>query len=140
MPVGELSEQEPVTVRPEDSVREAAKQMELRGAGCVVVLDEGAKPVGILTDRDVVVRVLRRGLDPDRTEIQDVMVTDLATVHENTSLTTALRRMRADRVRRLPVVDREGRLVGLFHWSRGLAIAAGELQQAAGLAQAQSRA
>jgi len=123
---------------PEASVREVAKQMELRGAGCVVAVDGEDRPVGILTDRDIVLRVLRRELDPEATTLADVMERDVEKVRERTALTTAMRRMRADAVRRLPVVDGQGKLVGLFHWSHALGVVSDELRQAAQVATAQS--
>lgn len=140
MSVGEHCQRDPVTIRPEDPVREVARQMELQGAGCVVAVDEEGRPRGVLTDRDIVLRVLRRGLDPDETRADAVMSGDVTTVRENTPLTTAMRRMRADAVRRAPVVDGEGRLVGIFQWSAAIGIVAGELQQAAQVAAAQTRA
>jgi CBS domain-containing protein len=140
MSVGTYCQRDPVKLTPEASVREAARQMELQGAGCVVAVDEQDRPVGILTDRDIVLRVLRRELDPDETSLADVMEREVETVRERTTLTTAMRRMRADAVRRLPVVDAEGRIVGLFHWSHALGIVAEEIRGAAQVAAAQSRA
>lgn len=140
MSVGTCCQREPLKMAPEASVREAAKQMEAHGTGCVVVVDGQDRPVGILTDRDVVLRVLRRDLDPDQTSLADVMETEVETVRERTAVTTAVRRMRSDAVRRLPVVDGEGRLVGLFHWSHALGLVADELRGAARVAAAQSQA
>jgi len=138
MSVGRCCQRDPLKMSPEASVREVAKQMELRGAGCVVAVDGEDRPVGILTDRDIVLRVLRRELDPEATTLADVMERDVEKVRERTALTTAMRRMRADAVRRLPVVDGQGKLVGLFHWSHALGIVSDELRQAAQVATAQS--
>lgn len=139
MSVGAHCQRDPVTFRPEDTVRDVAKRMELQSAGCVVAVDEEDRPIGVLTDRDIVIRVLRCGLDPDETNAGDVMTREVSTVRENTALTTAMRRMRADGVRRLPVVGAKGRLAGLFHWSHAVGIVADELQQAARVATAQSQ-
>jgi len=138
MSVGRCCQRDPLKMSPEASVREVAKQMELRGAGCVVAVDGEDRPVGILTDRDIVLRVLRRELDPEATTLADVMERDVEKVRERTALTTAMRRMRADAVRRLPVVDGQGKLVGLFHWSHALGVVSDELRQAAQVATAQS--
>jgi len=140
MSVGEHCQRDPVTVRRESTIREVAKQLELQNAGCVVAVDDDGRPVGVLTDRDITLRVLRLGLDPDETQAGAVMEPDVETVRESTGLTTAMRRMRADAVRRLPVVDSEGRLVGLFHWSHALGIVSTELRQAAQVAAAQNQA
>jgi len=139
MSVGTFCQRDPVKVAPETRVREVAKQMEARGAGCVVAVDGDDRPVGVLTDRDIALRVLRCGLDPDETPMKDVMERDVETVRERTALTTAMRRMRADAVRRLPVVDGQGRLVGLFHWSHALGIVSDELRRAAQVAAAQNQ-
>jgi CBS domain-containing protein len=139
MSVGEHCQRNPVTIRRDLTIREVAKQMEQQDAGCVVAVDDDQRPVGILTDRDITIRVLRLGLDPDETQAGDVMESGVETVRENTGLTTAMRRMRADAVRRLPVVDEEGRLVGVFHWSAALGIVSNELCQAAQVAAAQTQ-
>lgn len=137
MGVGEHCTRDLVTIRPGDSVRDAAKQMELRRAGCVVAVDDEGRPTGILTDRDIVLRVLRRGLDPDATTAAEVMGDDLATARESTPLVTAMRRMRAHGVRRIPVVDATGRLSGIFDWNDAIRIIDAELHQAAHVANAQ---
>ncbi|MEN8181918.1 MAG: CBS domain-containing protein, partial [Myxococcota bacterium] len=101
------------TARPDETVREAAKRMDARGVGILVVVDEDARPVGALTDRDVVLRVLRRRRDPDHTKVSDVMQDEVSVVREASPLALAARRMRADGVRRMPVVDEEGKLTGI---------------------------
>lgn len=140
MSVGQHCQRDPVRAQRDDTVREVAKQMELQSAGCVVVVDDKERPVGVLTDRDIVVRVLRRGLDPDDTRADVAMSDEPSCVRETTPLTTALRRMRSDAVRRLPVVGEEGKLVGLFHWNHAIAIVADELEQAARVAAATNQA
>ncbi len=140
MSVGEHCQRDPVSAQLDDTIRDVATQMEAQSAGCVVVVDEENRPVGVVTDRDIALRVLRRGLDPDETKASAVMSDDVSKVRESTALTTAMRRMRSDAVRRLPVVDGEGQLVGLFHWNQAIGIVASELQQAAHVAAAQTRA
>ena len=76
MPVRDYCCRVMVSASPEDSVREAAKRMETEGVGCLVVVDAECMPVGMLTDRDVVMRVLRRRRDPDATRVMDVMQAD----------------------------------------------------------------
>jgi CBS domain-containing protein len=137
MSVGEHCTRDLVTVRPGDSIRDVANQMEVRGAGCVVAVDDDGRPTGILTDRDIVLRVLRRGLDAETTTAAEVMGDELATVREATPLVTAMRRMRSHGVRRLPVVDAMGRLSGIFDWNDAIRIIDAELHQAAHVANAQ---
>ena len=138
MPIAEHMRRDPVTVDADASVRDAAKLMETRNSGCVVAVDADGKPRGILTDRDIALRVLRRGLDPDETSIGAVMEDDVVTLREVATLTMAMRRMRAFGVRRLPVVDPSGSLVGVFDWNDGVRVLSTELHLAARVAQAQA--
>jgi CBS domain-containing protein len=97
-----------------ESVREAALRMAREEVGTLVVLDAERRPSGILTDRDVVVRCVAPGRDPAATPIADVMSAPVATLGEATPIEDALERMRVLRVRRLPVVDAQGALVGIL--------------------------
>jgi CBS domain-containing protein len=137
MSVGEHCTRDLVTVRPEDSVREVAKQMEARRAGCVVAVDDDGRPTGILTDRDIVLRVLRRGLDAEATTAGEIMSHEITTVREATPIITAMRRMRSHGVRRVPVVNATGQLSGIFDWNDAIRIIDAELHQAAHVANAQ---
>ncbi len=124
----------PVTVERSTSVRDAAKQMATQNAGFVVAVGDGDRPLGVLTDRDIAMRVLRRGLDPDEVPVGDLMGDELIYVGESASITNAMRRMRAHGVRRLPVVDAAGALVGVFDWNDAVGIISGELRQVARVA------
>jgi CBS domain-containing protein len=80
--------------------------------GCVVVVRE-ARAVGILTDRDLVVRVMAGGRDPARTRVEDIVTYDPTTLDRSDGIETALRRMRERGVRRLPIVDDHGKVTGI---------------------------
>jgi CBS domain-containing protein len=95
-----------------DAVPEAAKIMDEAGVGSVPVLDDGT-PVGIITDRDIAVRVVAAGLDPGRTSCGEIASSDLHSATPNESLEDAYIRMTTWRIRRLPVVD-DKRLVGML--------------------------
>jgi CBS domain-containing protein len=82
--------------------------------GTVVVLGEDRKPLGILTDRDLAVRCVAEGRDPDATDVRSVMSAPVTRVHESTPIESALARMAGARARRLVVVDDEERLVGIL--------------------------
>jgi CBS domain-containing protein len=88
--------------------------MRHRTAGCVVVIDRGQLPVGILTDRDVVVRVVAEGRDPARTHVGEVMTPFPHLASDDVPIETALGLMRRHGFRRLPVIDNGGRLAGLI--------------------------
>jgi CBS domain-containing protein len=123
----------PCTATTEESIREAAKRMDTRGVGCLVVIDPAGKPIGMLTDRDIAMRVLRRRRDPDATTVGETMVTDLSSVTVDAPVERAVRRMHTEGYRRIPVVDQEGRLVGIFSTDDAIQLVSSEL---AGLAQA----
>jgi CBS domain-containing protein len=93
------------------TVVEAARVMAQEDVGPVPVV-EGERVVGIVTDRDIVVRVVAEGRDPNSTTIGEIASSDLVTVEPDTNLDEALRLMAQNQVRRLPVVERE-RLVGI---------------------------
>lgn len=102
------------TARPDESVLAVAIRMLDRNVGTVVVVDEDRRPVGIVTDRDLVTRALARRRDAEDTAIADVMTRDPTTVTEHGAAQIALLLMRDGGFRRLPVVDQERRLVGIL--------------------------
>jgi CBS domain-containing protein len=109
---------EVITADPDDRIRDLAGQMEYYNVGCLVIV-EGSRPVGIVTDRtdrDLALRVLTdrdAASDLERLTARDVMTPDPRMIHEDEGFDRALERMRAENVRRLPVVDRHGRLRGI---------------------------
>jgi CBS domain-containing protein len=113
MSVGRICQREVDLARSDETVREAAERMHQRTVGTLVVLGALKQPVGILTDRDLVIRVLAAGRDPGETRVGDVMTPHPTSVEEETPIETALALMKSGAFRRLPVVDRGGRLVGL---------------------------
>ncbi len=103
-----------VTVSPDANVVDIADQMDESNVGSVVVVDDEHKPLGLITDRDLMVRVVAEGRDPLKTTAQDVMSTELALGRAKESTETILARLRDAEVRRLPLVDDAGRLIGIF--------------------------
>jgi CBS domain-containing protein len=104
--------------------------------GDLVVVEErgGLKqPVGIVTDRDIVVEVVAAGVNPDALKVGDIMGPEVATVRETEGLFEALRYMRDKGVRRMPVVDREGGLVGILTLDDLLSLLAEEMTELAKL-------
>jgi signal-transduction protein with cAMP-binding, CBS, and nucleotidyltransferase domain len=101
-----------VTVGPEVGVRQVADEMDAHCVGSVVVVDPEGAPLGIITDRDLVLRVVAAGRDPDKTEASTVMSTDLTTADRRTSTLDLLGQLEERRVRRMPLLD-GGRVVGL---------------------------
>lgn len=117
MGVGEICSREVVFARRNESVAQAARLMREHHVGTVVVVDErnGRRfPVGILTDRDIAVGVVALGADPGRTTVEGVMPAEVVCVRETDGLGRAIALMRAQGVRRLPVIDASGALVGVL--------------------------
>ena len=114
MSVGALCVRSVEIASADESVREVARRMAKAGVGSVVVLAEDTRPVGLLTDRDVAVRCVAEGRDPDATLVGSVMTVPPVCAPESTPIETALSRMASARIRRLVVVDAEGRLVGIL--------------------------
>jgi CBS domain-containing protein len=101
-----------VTVAPSANVLDVARLMEQREVGCVIVT-AAAKPVGILTDRDLVLRVLDRDLDPSKVTAAQVMTTPVVCIGDAEGAIAVAARMREHRVRRLPVVDGSDHVIAL---------------------------
>jgi len=101
-------------LRPQDTVAQAARLMRERGVGCILVLDKGKNPLGILTDRDIVVSVVALGLDPMATRLEEVMTPHVLTASRDEILLRVAKRMAEASVRRLPVVDEEGKVKGII--------------------------
>ena len=100
------------TVEPSQRLRDAARLMKAGDFGSVPVVENG-RLVGVLTDRDIVVRAVAQGLDPTSAQVGEVASTGPVTVGPDEDLAEALRLMAQHRVRRLPVVD-DGMLVGVL--------------------------
>ena len=101
-----------VTATAETSARTLAMLMRDRHVGAVVITEED-RPIGIVTDRDLVCRVMAPERDPLTVLAHDAMTPDPLTAQEGTPLTEAIEQMRARGIRRLPVVDEKGHLVNI---------------------------
>lgn len=100
-------------ITPEKSIREGARQMRVEHVGSLVVVDQDGKPIGMLTDRDITIEGVARGVDVDQTTVRDLMTAPVVTATESEGMVTALARMREFGIRRLPIIDSEGKLVGV---------------------------
>jgi CBS domain-containing protein len=115
--IGEICSREVVFMTRNESVADAARLMRKHHIGSVVVADRKdgrLLPVGMITDRDVAVGVVALGLDAEKTPVEGVMRADVALVRESEGVGRTVQLMRAQGVRRLPVVDNSGALVGLI--------------------------
>lgn len=119
MNVGELCNRDVVFVRGEETVQEAARLMREHHVGCLVVVQEegGRRPVAVLTDRDIAIGLVA----VDVSRLDRLLVNDVAggrgplvTAGEHEDLDVVVKRMRASGIRRIPVLDPEGRLAGIL--------------------------
>jgi len=130
MPIGEICNREVIIVQRDDTVLQAAKLMRQHHVGDLLVVEErGGRrvPVGIVTDRDLVVEIIAPELDSTVITVGDIMVTKLATVKESNGVFEAIQYMRSKGIRRLPVVDDDGGLVGIVTLDDLLVLLADEL-------------
>jgi CBS domain-containing protein len=115
--IGEVCMRDPVIATPETTITAAAKLMRENHVGSVIVVDRIEDslrlPLGIVTDRDLVVEVTATGLDPNTITVGDIMAPELVTILAGKDIASAVRYMRSKGVRRLPVVNEGGKLVGL---------------------------
>lgn len=98
----------------DESVREAARRMREADVGTLVVVDDKRSPLGVVTDRDVALRCVAAGRDPDATPIAAVMTAPAQCVAEATAIEDALAHMAGNEARRLVVTDDAGRLAGIL--------------------------
>ncbi len=104
-PLSELPLKKPLVLGPGSSVAEAVSLMRERHEGCVFVEQEGARLIGVFTERDVAVRVASRGRDPEQTRLEEVMTADPVVLQRDDPISWALHRMGIDGVRHIPVLD-----------------------------------
>jgi predicted transcriptional regulator len=130
MTIGEICNHEVVHTARDTTIHTAAKLMRHYHVGTLVVVDELSDkrvPVGIVTDRDIVVEVNAVDLDSKVITVGDIMGEELVTIGESAGLFEAMEVMRFKSVRRLPVVGKEGQLVGIISTDDVLEILAEEL-------------
>ena len=111
--IRDLMTSNPKVVDPDKPVAEAAKLMKQEDVGIVPIVDDQNRLVGTITDRDITVRVVAEEKDPNSTTVSEVASQDLVTVDPQQGLDEALRLMAQHQVRRLPVVEEDGKLVGI---------------------------
>lgn len=124
--VADLAQRAVVTAAADSTLTECAALMRREHVGSIIVTQQG-RPMGVLTDRDIVLEAVAVQLDPATLTAGDVMSQPLATVAEDDDLFDALARMREHGVRRLPVVDGAGALCGLLAVDNVLEVLAEEI-------------
>lgn len=116
MRIGQICIRDVACADKSTSVKDAALLMRSHHVGNVVVIENGRNgriPVGLVTDRDVTVGVVALGIDPSQFTVEDIMATQLITADEDQGVFETAEQMQRGGVRRLPVVDKGGALVGI---------------------------
>jgi Predicted signal-transduction protein containing cAMP-binding and CBS domains len=127
MRTGDLCKRQVVCCKPDATLVEVARLMRKNHVGSVIVVDEGRKPLGIVTDRDIAIEVVASELDPAAMRVSEVMSERPVSIPEEEDAAWALKVMRERGVRRLPVTADDGRLVGILALDDMLATAANNL-------------
>ena len=142
MSAGEYCNRDVVIISKDASVRDAVNLLRNYHVGDVVVVEKVAgknHPIGILTDRDIVVEILAKEVDVDSVTVGDVMSLKLVTVTEQTSLLDTLESMHQHGIRRLPVVETAGGLVGIITLDDLLELFAEQISKVAALMKNEQR-
>lgn len=116
MTIGEVCRRKVIVASRSTPIYEAARLMREHHTGDLVVIEEfGGKrtPIGIVTDRDIVIEILAEGFSPEGLNVGEIMADHLVSVKEDDSVFDALRSIRAEGVRRAPIVDAAGALIGI---------------------------
>ena len=117
MRIGEICSRSVVTCQRGASAFELARLMRDHHVGDVIVVDEAAgvvTPVGVVTDRDLVVEVMAKGVHPERLRAEDLIAVEIVTAFESELVYDAIWHMRGKGIRRLPVVNAHNHLVGVL--------------------------
>ena len=116
MRAADIMTEEPETVSPETTLAEVAQKMRDLDVGIIPVVEneQNRRLRGVVTDRDITIRATAEGKDARNTRVSEVMTKEVGTVNKNDRVRDVLEVMRRERVKRVPVTDREGRLVGII--------------------------
>jgi CBS domain-containing protein len=113
--IADLMTEDPEVVTADATLADAARRMRDLNVGIIPVVesDDNRRLRGVITDRDIAVRAVAEGKDAAKTKVADCMTSDLETCNKNDSVADVMRVMQREQVRRVPITDRDGRLVGI---------------------------
>lgn len=112
-PVEKKMNRNVVRIHPDKSVRYAGQILKAVDIGCLIVVDGSDKIEGIITERDIVQKVVANGLDPDSTKVRDVMSKNVITIEKKQTVDEAKELMEKKRIKKLPIIDK-GKLIGIL--------------------------
>lgn len=108
------SKPKPLTRSPDTTVAEAVAAMSDKNYGSVIIVDPDDKVIGVVTERDIMVKLVGKAMDPAKTKLSEIMTENPRLAREDDDIIDWLRMMSNERFRRLPVVDAEGRIKAVF--------------------------
>lgn len=117
MIIGQYCNRRVITAEVDTSIQEVAQLMRRHHVGDIVIVqptENGSRPIGIVTDRDLVVEIIAQEIPFDSVTVTDLMMNDLVTVNESADVMDAVLLMRLKGIRRIPVVSQDSNLVGIF--------------------------
>lgn len=129
--IGQICSKPAVTASPDTTVQEAAHRMRTRNVGAVVVVNGRGKPIGVVTDRDITVKVVAQGADPASVRVGTLISRTPAVISEEAGILDATKLLSRRGVRRLPVVGQTGKLVGIISLDDLLMLIGSELNHIA---------
>ena len=130
MSIGTICARDTIIAKREDTIAKVAKLMRKHHVGDIVVVkpgEDGNVPIGIVTDRDLVIEILAQGLSPDAVTVGDIMSYEVETSYESDGIWDTVQKMRSKGVRRMPVVNQNGGLVGIVSLDDMLELLSDEL-------------
>lgn len=137
MSISSLCNRTVICVNTGATIADVAREMEDKNVGSVVVVDNN-KPCGLITDRDIVIRVINKDKDPKKTYVEDVMSELVLCLEEDMGLYQALEMLKGKSVRRYPVIDKNGDLVGIITLDDIIFLLGKELYDVASIIQSES--
>lgn len=142
MKVGQHCKRRVVCINSSADIVDAARMMREEHVGFLIVYEQGddlRKPIGVLTDRDVVIEVVAKEVDPHAVTVKDAMTRQPLIANEDDELGEALQAMRMAGIRRVPVVDGRGGLTGVFALDDGIDLVTGLLCDISGSIKSEQR-
>lgn len=113
MDVRSVMTENPATCQQDTPVREIARLMREHDCGLIPVVEKSGKPIGAVTDRDIALRIVAEGREPAQCTAQDCMTTPVTTIGQQSSLGDVANLMEEEQIRRVLIVDNDGRLAGI---------------------------
>ena len=127
MSLRNLLKKDVISCTPDTTVKAVAELMDDKDVGAVMIVDSSKKPVGIITDRDIVIRCIAGGKNCDNVKVKDIMTDGVESVSIDDGIFDVVKAMKEGEIRRVPVVDEAGKAVGLVSFGDIMALLGKEI-------------